>query len=116
VKLHDFGLWFKYEVCRDGEVESECEVRWSTDIPPLPPRPSSYVDGWYSACFFEIFYDGVEVGYQCGDFNLCLYPGDKFIMKLKNNFQVNKDCYEVGRRLTLDDFEVIPNPDYKGAV
>ncbi len=106
MKIHDFGLWFKTYTDDGG--------RWSTNIPPLPHRHPSYErhDGWDEDYYFEIFYDGVELGFQWNDFDLEVYTGGQFIIKFKNNFKRNQDCYEIGRRLTLDDFEIIPNPAY----
>ncbi len=83
MKLYDFGLWFKHDTWRDGE---KWEARWSTAIHPLPPRLSSYErrDEWNEDCYFEIFYDGVELGFQWHDLDLDIYTDKEFIIKLKN--------------------------------
>jgi hypothetical protein len=98
VKIHDFGLWFRYW---DGVW---C---WSTSIPP----PLLY-----------IFYDGVYLGCQFSNFELHVVYDKLYIIKLKNKLWVTKSesrrkCfYRIGRLLTLDDFEIVSNPDYKGVV
>ncbi len=90
MKLYDFGLWFV-------DVISE---EWSTTIPQ-------------TGCF-SIRYDGNYLGVQYSDFVLQDYNSRRFTIKLKNKFARNGHYYEVGRLLTLDDFEIVPNPDYKG--
>ncbi len=90
MKLHDFGLWFW-----------SLGNRWSITIPQKG--------------YFEIFYDGVELGYQYDDFDLMVYDDNhRFSIRLKNNF-TRRGAYEkIGRQLTMDDFEIIPTPIYRG--
>jgi hypothetical protein len=91
MKLYHFGLWFRYVECD--------RYNWSTTIPP------------YS---IHIYYDGISLG----DINLNFYMDirhDKpHIIKLKKDFPKFSWYYLVGRPLTLDDFEIIENPNYKG--
>jgi hypothetical protein len=94
VKLTDFGLWFKFW------NEAARTTTRSTTIPQKG--------------FFYILYDGVELGHQYSDFDLMIMPDQQFIIKLKNNFKLHGDSHRIGRQLTLDDFEVIPNPNYGG--
>ena len=90
MKIHDFGLWFR----------TWWTNKWSTIIPQ-------------TGCF-RISYDGKPLGNQFADFDLRVYNDGQFIIKLKNEFAVSGDCHKIGRRLTLDDFEIVPNSDYKG--
>ncbi len=96
MKIHDFGLWFRYW---DGVW---C---WSTSI----PRPLLY-----------IFYDGVYLGCQYANFELCVLCDKSHIIKFKNKLLVPESKYLrqcwLGRKLTLDDFEIVQNADYKGVV
>jgi hypothetical protein len=95
VKLTDFGLWFGYLIDEDDNLG------WSTTIPR---------EG-----YFEMFYDGVNLATQWGDFDLEVYGDDPYMIKFKNNFTRSMEGFHrIGRRLTLDDFEIIPNPDYRG--
>jgi hypothetical protein len=95
VKLHDFGLWFK---------GWHANV-WSATIPRTGDKNFPY----------DIYYDGEELGWQRSNLDLCIHICRSRIIKLKNNFHrdwMTKD-YKVGRILTIDDFEIIPNPNYK---
>jgi hypothetical protein len=93
MKLHHFGLWFT----SDGR-------EWSTKIPPNPG--------------FKIFYDGWCIGYHSSNYDLDICLGRPHIIKLRNEFPVDTSIdmcnIRIGRLLTLDDFEIIPNPDYLG--
>lgn len=93
MKIHDFGLWFQAYTVRG-------EISWSATIPQTG--------------YFYIYYDSAPLGCQYDDFDLEVYTFNRFIIKLKNNFARNGYYYNIGRRLTLDDFEIVPNPDYKG--
>jgi hypothetical protein len=103
MKITDFGLWF---MSWGGDIH----CRWSTTIPPE-----------YG---FSIYYDGVELGYQSSDFGLSIYmnggyPGCEpylHTIKLKNRFRKIMERYYIGRPLTLDDFEIVESPEYRGAV
>ena len=96
MKLHDFGLWFETWVANE----------WSKAI------PKNHVA-------FSIWYNGVEIGWQREDGDLCVYSAQPYIMQVKDRF-TNKAAYafcptySVGLDLTLDDFEIVPNPDYPG--
>jgi hypothetical protein len=89
VKLQDFGLWF----------QTYYTWAWSVTIPKTE---------------FRICYDGRILGWQYQDSDLKILEDQPHIIKLKNKFAYDlKKYYRVGRLLTLDDFEIIENPDYK---
>ncbi len=95
MKLTDFGLWFEYWSGNNYE--------WSFTI----PKNHAY----------EIFYDGYYLGKQWIDFDLVIYDDEPYIIMLKSKLSVRDNLrrtYAFGHLLTLDDFEIIPNPDYKG--
>jgi hypothetical protein len=92
VKLTDFGLWFEY--CSGNKYE------WSVTIPKNP--------------IYDICYDGYYLGKQWSDFDLVIWKDTPHTIKLKNKFTNVGMYYEIGRLLTLDDFEIVQNPDYKG--
>ncbi len=98
MKLTDFGLWFG--IWRDGSW------KWSTTIPPKAD--------------FSIYYDGRLLGRQDSRFTLIVRLPDKYLgIRMKNPFdycQLWDGEYQVyiGRLLTLDDFSIELNPDYKG--
>ncbi len=96
MKLHHFGLWFRYVECD--------RYNWSTTIP------------LYSS---HIYYDGRLLGIQYRSFNLWVYEGRPHIINLKSyltNTISIYHYYDIGRPLTLDDFEIIENPNYKGNI
>jgi hypothetical protein len=96
MKLHDFGLWFLRQV--PGE-----KATWSTTIPP--------------DCFYSILYDGLCVGFQTLDDRVRIHTADydRYIIKFNKKLAPEiQDYFILERRLTLDDFEVIKNPRYKG--
>jgi len=96
MKLTDFGLWF----CHCGGKD------WSTTIPQKYGPQGT----------FEIFYDGRALGLY-GEHSLALYIYKNLPHKinLKSKFSEGYDYWiNIGRDLTLDDFEIIPNPDYPG--
>ncbi len=91
MKIYDFGLWF---LCDDGQ--------WSA----IPQRPTSH-----------IYYDGSSLGYQYSNFDLAVYQDKRHLIQLRNQFcSWGRDSTfkRMGRLLTLDDFEIIENPDYRG--
>ena len=94
MKIHDFGLWF----CDWSSISNP---KWSTTIPHSP------------GC--RIYYDGKLLGLQDIDLNLYISITKSRIIKLRNNFprHLKENNYEIGRILTIDDFEIIPNPNYK---
>jgi len=89
MKLTDFGLWFK----QGG--------RWYITIPQ---------DGW-----FFIHYDGTLIATQLLEYELARYHMGPYILKLNNNFrQKNFGNDIIGRPLSLEDFEIVENPNYAG--
>jgi hypothetical protein len=92
MKLHDFGLWFK-------TCTAVGKINWSTTIPQEPD--------------YFIYYDGEAVGRQEIDFDLFISTAHPHTLKLKENFKFVGSWFVIGRCLTMDDFEIIPNPDYE---
>jgi hypothetical protein len=84
MKLTDFGLWFK-----------DCYGKWLTTIPKDE--------------LFRIYYDGLDLGKQYSDYDLLIYHNRKssYIVKLKKEFDKKSGYHIIGRRLTMDDFEVV---------
>ncbi len=98
MKIHHFGLWFHWllNYPRSGR-------EW-VSIPPLE-------------CPFLIYYDGHYLGEQWVDFDLTIYDDEPHIIRLKNKFPFRenyKQTYALDRPITLDDFEIVKNPDYRG--
>ncbi len=92
MKLHDFGLWFQSP-----------NNHWSTEIPQNQS--------------FSIYYHGECIAYQIDHypFVLQIFSGTTHTIKLKiPSVEENLLDYHVGRKLTLNDFEIIPNPYDKG--
>jgi hypothetical protein len=100
MKLHDFGLWF------------EQYGKWSTTIPDIEEN-------------FSIYYDGNLLGrHWKGVLTLINNISSPYKIEIKAKFieipnsddylYSNYRQYVVDRRLTMEDFEVIPNPDYIG--
>lgn len=92
MKLQDFGLWFS---CGLGPW---CE--WSTKIPPKT--------------VFQIFYDGICLGIQWPNYVVTIFESKPYLIKFNTLHPPNGSQYLFNRLLTLDDFEIIPNPDYLG--
>ncbi len=96
MRIHDFGLWFN---CDNG--------LWYSTIPE-------------EGCF-TIYYDGVLLGRKISKTDLYINeynPRNPYVIKFRDDFFKGRKYgvyYNVGR-LVLADFEIIPNPDYKGAV
>ncbi len=94
------GLWF-----RIGGFGRWCKT--------VPRKPN-----------FGIYYDGKYLGRQTADFDIVIHRESQahliapcaapHTIKLKNKFTKVGMYYEIGRLLTLDDFEIVENPDYKG--
>jgi hypothetical protein len=90
------GLWFKSE-----------GGRWATTIPGKGG--------------FDIWYDGRWLGAQSCNFELDAmgYSHQPHIIKLKKHFDIighypsNSKTYDIGRKLNIGDFEIIPNPHYE---
>ncbi len=92
MKIHEFGLWFW----------SDDNAEWSKTIPPDS---------------FAIYYDGECLGRQWPDYELSIFGDIPHIMKLKMKLDVKKGCtytYQFHRLLTMDDFDIVENPDYRG--
>ncbi len=91
MKIHEFGLWF-------NPCYSDV---WLTTIP--------------SKISFQIFYDGRVLGeYYASARALYLYIHHPHKIHLKSKFSKSpNDWFVIGRDLTLEDFEIILNPDYK---
>jgi hypothetical protein len=91
VKLHDFGLWF-FDV-----------GGWSATV----PRQGG----------FYIFYDGELLGFQYNDLNLTVTCDRPYIIRLKNRLPAGGSIFTYTLKLdsiiTLDDFDIIPNPLYE---
>jgi len=85
------GLWFRVGF-----------GRWYKTVPRKPK--------------FGIYYDGKYLGRQTADFDIVIWKESPHTIKLKNKFTNVGMYYEIGRLLTLDDFEIVQNPDYKGVV
>ncbi len=92
MKLHDFGLWYW----------SLKTTNWSTTFP--------------QTMGFCICYDGEVLGYQRDSLHFRIYQDKPYIINLKSNFKKDGIFYQPNRLITLDDFEIIVNPDYKGTV
>jgi hypothetical protein len=94
MKITDFGLWFGFFI----------KDVWhnSTTIPPTNR--------------FSIYYDGECLGCKWSDLDLEIYDHNPHIVKLKNcRYQrVGLFIYKLERNLYLEDFEIVPNPDYRG--
>jgi len=93
MKLTYFGLWFWEYSGRDR--------KWSATVPREPG--------------FLIYYDGRILGEQWDDFDLTIYDDEPHIIRLKNKFPFRESyirTYAVDRPITLDDFEIVKNPNY----
>ncbi len=97
MKITDFGLWFSYY---DGRERR----KWLKTIP--------------SQFAFQIYYDGAYLGWQSSNFRLEIYGHEPYIIVFKKEFPQDHAWFyfEIGRRLTIDDFDIIPNPKLKAAV
>jgi hypothetical protein len=94
VKIHDFGLWF----C--GWPSG----KWSTHIP---------VD----VIGFYIYYDRKWLGKQWNRCDLYINNDKPHILVMKNKSpKYQHNFCVIGRLLTFADFEIVPNPNYKGDV
>ncbi len=94
MKIHEFGLWFR----QDGE--------WLTTFPQV-----------HIPYVISIYYDGECLGRQWPDYELSIFGDIPHIMKLKMKLDVKKGCtytYQFHRLLTMDDFDIVENPDYIG--
>ncbi len=98
MKLHDFGLWFW-----EHRTNPRSNSKWSTTIPHSPG--------------YNIYYDGKLLAWQDIDLIFHICTAKSLIIRLRNSptwdFKYIIEHYKVGRILTIDDFEIIPNPNYK---
>jgi hypothetical protein len=93
MKLRHFGLWFH---CRSS-------WEWSTTISKKGA--------------FDIYYDGHYLGVQWHDFRLTIYNDEPYIIVLKSKLPISqgyKYARVLDRPITIDDFEIVKNPDYRG--
>jgi len=104
MKIHDFGLWFMEWLPLGGLG------KWSNTIPLTDE--------------FFIYYDSQRLGWQSRTHILVnevpSASTSAYTIKLKQKFTVFKDEFEmhnylIGRKLTLDDFEIVKNPRFTGA-
>lgn len=99
MQITDFGLWFKSWNTHD-------EHQWSTTIPQ------------YSGPL-RICYDGRILGshFHDYDFELRIWDDEPHIIALKSVFpKMGEGSYRVDRRLTMDDFDIVENPNYEGSI
>ena len=89
MKIHEFGLWFN-----KWGLDN---FAWSTVIP--------------GKAGFGIHYHGYYLGRQWSDFGLTIYDDEPYIIRLKRFFPVRFDYYLINRTLTLQDFDILENPD-----
>jgi hypothetical protein len=94
MKLTDFGLWFWEYSGRD--------CKWSATV----PRQLGY----------GIYYDGELLGDHLSNFDLELYCDlGPYTIILKSKLPLREgriDTYTLYRPITLEDFEIVKNPDY----
>ncbi len=92
MKLYDFGLWFHCYAFSRSRYE------WSTTIPQE--------DG------FHIAYDGMILGWHSATLSdTVIYDYMPYIIRFKENF--NSLGKHPGSPLSMDDFDIVPNHDYK---
>jgi hypothetical protein len=99
MKLHDFGLWY----WADG--------RWTTTIPDIEENFSIYYDGYFFGRKFQnylSFFGNISYPYKIN------FKGNFLDITTRDDNYSGYCQYVVDRRLTMEDFEVIPNPDYIG--
>jgi hypothetical protein len=104
MKLTDFGLWFSLWTIT---ADNTWNWSWSTTI----PRGRDY----------RIYYDGEILGCQDLLLDLTIYHHLHYTIQLKNYVYKTRHgllstTYSIGFLLTLDDFEIIPNPNYVGGL
>jgi len=94
MKLQDFGLWFRYF--------SEYEFKWSASVP--------------QSGYYDIYYDGQRLVQLWNKFSFLIHDDKPHIAKLKIKFIKSKEGYYLVEKcpITLDDFEIMENPDYRG--
>jgi hypothetical protein len=100
MRIHDFGLWFRLWIGHRIYRKGDPTYIWSTSIP---------IEG-----DFDIFYNGECLGcfYPDGP-DLTIARDTRYIIKFRTKFYKFNDTYVPDRLLTLDDFEIVANPDYQ---
>jgi hypothetical protein len=93
MKIHDFGLWFRGE-------DDKGMFFWSSTIP--------------QARVIYILYDSAALACHAHGFFKILHPFKPHIIKLKKKFAKHGPYYNINRLITLEDFEITENPDYRG--
>ncbi len=103
MKITDFGLWFE---CRNS---SDNNLEWSS----VPRKGSSRI---------FISYDGEWLGRQDRQGRLETYNTGRHIIALVPSLYstyresaIEAPGYYIGRLISLDDFKIVENPDYRGA-
>jgi len=96
MKIHHFGLWFHHYDKGKG-----CE-EWSTSIPQDDSD-------------FGIYFDGQRLGrfWGCGENKIFIHICYSDTISLTKDFPRVGKHYKVGHPLSLDDFEIIENPNYR---
>jgi hypothetical protein len=85
------GLWFRFY-----------NGAWSSTFPREPG--------------YGIYYDGIPIAQHDKEFWLVIFDEHPFTIKLKSKFQrlvSTGEAYSVGRLLSIDDFEIVENRNYK---
>ncbi len=99
MQITDFGLWFRLWNTPSGH-------QWSTTISQYSGPLLIYYDGWT-----------LGLHYYDSDFELQVWDDGPHIIALKSVFpKVGEGWYRVDRRLTMDDFDIVENPNYEGSI
>ncbi len=104
MKITDFGFWFR-------KLEF-VDPSW-----PVPWKVGDWSVTFPDNDIFAVYYDGQELYVQrsCDTIRMVENYKNSHAIKIKTGFYQNSsDLFYVGKILTLDDFEVIPNPHYRG--
>jgi hypothetical protein len=103
MKITDFGLWFE---CRNSSTNN---LEWSS----VPLKGSSRI---------FISYDGEWLGRQNQQGKLVTYSTGRHIIALVPRLHstyyestIEAPGYCIDRLISLDDFKIVENPDYRGA-
>lgn len=66
---------------------------------------------------FSVWYNDEFLGAQLSNMDLIVEILQPYLMALKKEEYISIEdcqrCYQLGQRLTIEDFEIIANPDYK---
>jgi hypothetical protein len=103
MKITDFGLWFEYRNSSTHNLE------WSS----VPRKGSSSIYIWYNGEWLgRQDQQGKLVTYNTGPHIMALVP------RLHSTYYestIEAPGYYIGRLISLDDFKIVENPDYRGA-